>query len=218
MIQVPQRGPGCQHFLTCAMCLTAPKFMGCGWCSGVCSWESECPSRWRNESCQPGITGVRFVFRNPGYTRLSVQRVKTFHFEVALLRALLYRHSSSRGPLLPTVKRSWRCAAGSSSPPWDPPSPPEPTRSDWDRLRALCFRSKAITHSEYPCRPRLRVQVRSVGEMLDFSLRNWECTKRPRLFCSGISSIETSVCGGKWDETLRGWHNLKCALICWSWW
>uniref|UniRef100_A0A3B4GCT7 receptor protein-tyrosine kinase n=1 Tax=Pundamilia nyererei TaxID=303518 RepID=A0A3B4GCT7_9CICH len=57
MIQVPQRGPGCQHFLTCAMCLTAPKFMGCGWCSGVCSWESECHNRWRNESCPPGISG-----------------------------------------------------------------------------------------------------------------------------------------------------------------
>lgn len=57
MFQVPQRGPGCQHFLTCAMCLTAPKFMGCGWCSGVCSWESECHSRWRNVSCPPGISG-----------------------------------------------------------------------------------------------------------------------------------------------------------------
>ncbi|XP_077583217.1 macrophage-stimulating protein receptor isoform X1 [Stigmatopora nigra] len=57
MFQVPQRGPGCQHFLTCAMCLTAPKFMGCGWCSGVCSWESECSSAWRNESCPPQITG-----------------------------------------------------------------------------------------------------------------------------------------------------------------
>uniref|UniRef100_A0A3Q3WBW3 Macrophage-stimulating protein receptor n=1 Tax=Mola mola TaxID=94237 RepID=A0A3Q3WBW3_MOLML len=57
MIQVPQRGPGCQHFVTCAMCLMAPKFMGCGWCSGVCSWESECHNRWRNESCSPAITG-----------------------------------------------------------------------------------------------------------------------------------------------------------------
>lgn len=57
MFQVPQRGPGCQHFLTCAMCLNAPKFMGCGWCSGVCSWESECNSRWRNVSCPPGISG-----------------------------------------------------------------------------------------------------------------------------------------------------------------
>ncbi|XP_077459070.1 macrophage-stimulating protein receptor isoform X1 [Stigmatopora argus] len=57
MFQVPQRGPGCQHFLTCAMCLTAPKFMECGWCSGVCSWESECSSAWRNESCPPQITG-----------------------------------------------------------------------------------------------------------------------------------------------------------------
>ena len=58
MFQVPQRGPGCQHYLTCAVCLMAPKFMGCGWCSGGCSWEDECSVRWRNESCPPVITGV----------------------------------------------------------------------------------------------------------------------------------------------------------------
>ncbi|XP_051529431.1 macrophage-stimulating protein receptor isoform X2 [Myxocyprinus asiaticus] len=56
MIQVPQRGPGCRHFLTCAMCLTVPKFMGCGWCSGQCTWASECRAHWGNESCPPGIT------------------------------------------------------------------------------------------------------------------------------------------------------------------
>lgn len=72
MIQVPQRGPGCQHFLTCAMCLMAPKFTGCGWCSGVCSWENECDDHWRNESCPPGISGVSFLSRmqilwNPKY-------------------------------------------------------------------------------------------------------------------------------------------------------
>uniref|UniRef100_A0A8D0AFX2 receptor protein-tyrosine kinase n=1 Tax=Sander lucioperca TaxID=283035 RepID=A0A8D0AFX2_SANLU len=73
MIQVPQRGPGCQHFLTCAMCLTAPKFMGCGWCSGVCSWESECNRRWRNESCPPGITGFFPRTAPPdGQTELTV--------------------------------------------------------------------------------------------------------------------------------------------------
>ncbi|KAG7229677.1 hypothetical protein INR49_012721 [Caranx melampygus] len=73
LLQVPQRGPGCQHFLTCAMCLTAPKFMGCGWCSGMCTWESECPSRWRNESCPPGITGFFPRTAPPdGQTELTV--------------------------------------------------------------------------------------------------------------------------------------------------
>ncbi|KAM9408994.1 macrophage-stimulating protein receptor [Pholidichthys leucotaenia] len=73
MIQVPQRGPGCQHFLTCAMCLSAPKFMGCGWCSGVCSWESECHSHWRNESCSPGITGFFPTTAPPdGQTEMTV--------------------------------------------------------------------------------------------------------------------------------------------------
>ncbi|KAL4655983.1 macrophage-stimulating protein receptor isoform X1 [Arapaima gigas] len=56
MIQVPQRGPGCRHFLTCSMCLKAPKFMGCGWCSGQCTWEAECQAVWRDESCPPVIT------------------------------------------------------------------------------------------------------------------------------------------------------------------
>uniref|UniRef100_A0A8B9HUM7 Macrophage-stimulating protein receptor n=1 Tax=Astyanax mexicanus TaxID=7994 RepID=A0A8B9HUM7_ASTMX len=56
MIKVPQRGPGCRHFLTCAACLTAPAFMSCGWCSGYCSWESECPADWAKESCPPVIT------------------------------------------------------------------------------------------------------------------------------------------------------------------
>ncbi|XP_061584010.1 macrophage-stimulating protein receptor [Cololabis saira] len=73
MIQVPQRGPGCQHFMTCAVCLTAPKFMGCGWCSGVCSWESECQRRWRNESCPPEITGFFPRAAPPdGQTELTV--------------------------------------------------------------------------------------------------------------------------------------------------
>ncbi|KAL0978630.1 hypothetical protein UPYG_G00173080, partial [Umbra pygmaea] len=57
MIKVPQRGPGCQHFMSCSMCLTAPEFMGCGWCAGRCSWEKQCNGLWRNESCPPGITG-----------------------------------------------------------------------------------------------------------------------------------------------------------------
>ncbi|XP_053724128.1 macrophage-stimulating protein receptor isoform X1 [Synchiropus splendidus] len=73
MIQVPQRGPGCQHFMTCASCLTAPKFMGCGWCSGVCSWESECDRPWKNESCPPGITGFFPRTAPPdGQTELTV--------------------------------------------------------------------------------------------------------------------------------------------------
>ncbi|KAL7843711.1 hypothetical protein AOLI_G00252230 [Acnodon oligacanthus] len=56
MIQVPQRGPGCRHFLTCAACLTAPSFMACGWCSGRCSRKSECAAHWAKQSCPPVIT------------------------------------------------------------------------------------------------------------------------------------------------------------------
>ncbi|KAJ8257911.1 hypothetical protein GJAV_G00191050 [Gymnothorax javanicus] len=56
MFSVSPRGPGCHHFLTCSMCLKAPRFMGCGWCSGACSWKQECSTQWRNESCPPVLT------------------------------------------------------------------------------------------------------------------------------------------------------------------
>ncbi|KPP71448.1 hypothetical protein Z043_109650 [Scleropages formosus] len=56
MFSVPPKGPGCRHFLSCSHCLSSPKFMGCGWCSGTCSWEGECGLEWRNTSCSPVIT------------------------------------------------------------------------------------------------------------------------------------------------------------------
>ncbi|XP_036386947.1 macrophage-stimulating protein receptor [Megalops cyprinoides] len=73
LIRVPQKGPGCRHFLTCSMCLRAPRFMGCGWCGDVCSWESQCSGRWRNESCPPTITEF-FPKRAPpdGHTELTL--------------------------------------------------------------------------------------------------------------------------------------------------
>ncbi|CAL8337301.1 unnamed protein product [Lota lota] len=49
-------GPGCDHYVTCSSCLTAPLFMGCGWCSGSCSRKSECSSPWYRTSCAPVIT------------------------------------------------------------------------------------------------------------------------------------------------------------------
>ncbi|KAJ8366432.1 hypothetical protein AAFF_G00355630 [Aldrovandia affinis] len=56
MFSISPKGPGCRHFLTCSVCLTAPRFMGCGWCDGVCSWSQECSSHWRNRSCPPVLT------------------------------------------------------------------------------------------------------------------------------------------------------------------
>ncbi|XP_072238104.1 macrophage-stimulating protein receptor-like [Leuresthes tenuis] len=56
MFKVPSTGPGCAHFLTCSMCLTAPRFMNCGWCSGHCSRKHECTSQWNKDSCAPVIT------------------------------------------------------------------------------------------------------------------------------------------------------------------
>ncbi|XP_051986945.1 macrophage-stimulating protein receptor [Xyrauchen texanus] len=56
LVMVSPRGPGCAHFLNCSVCLAAPKFMGCGWCGGVCSQELQCEKQWRNNSCPPVIT------------------------------------------------------------------------------------------------------------------------------------------------------------------
>uniref|UniRef100_A0A4W5PNI1 Macrophage-stimulating protein receptor n=1 Tax=Hucho hucho TaxID=62062 RepID=A0A4W5PNI1_9TELE len=56
MFSVSPKGPGCKHFLTCSMCLLAPRFIGCGWCSGVCSRQEECLVQWKSESCPPVIT------------------------------------------------------------------------------------------------------------------------------------------------------------------
>ncbi|XP_047439915.1 macrophage-stimulating protein receptor-like [Mugil cephalus] len=58
MFRVPSTGPGCAHFLTCSMCLTAPRFMNCGWCSGICSRQNNCSSQWNSHSCAPVITEV----------------------------------------------------------------------------------------------------------------------------------------------------------------
>uniref|UniRef100_A0A671Q1Z9 receptor protein-tyrosine kinase n=1 Tax=Sinocyclocheilus anshuiensis TaxID=1608454 RepID=A0A671Q1Z9_9TELE len=49
-------GPGCAHFLNCSVCLAAPKFMGCGWCNGVCSQMHQCKDQWSSNSCPPVIT------------------------------------------------------------------------------------------------------------------------------------------------------------------
>ncbi|XP_051568448.1 macrophage-stimulating protein receptor-like isoform X1 [Myxocyprinus asiaticus] len=56
LMNVSPRGPGCAHFLNCSVCLAAPKFMGCGWCGGVCSQELQCEKQWSSNSCPPVIT------------------------------------------------------------------------------------------------------------------------------------------------------------------
>ncbi|XP_036956723.1 macrophage-stimulating protein receptor-like [Acanthopagrus latus] len=56
MFKVPSAGPGCAHFMTCPLCLMAPRFMNCGWCSGICSRQNECASQWNKHSCAPVIT------------------------------------------------------------------------------------------------------------------------------------------------------------------
>lgn len=56
MFRVPSAGPGCSHLMTCSMCLEAPRFMNCTWCSGTCLRKQECTSEWNKDSCLPVIT------------------------------------------------------------------------------------------------------------------------------------------------------------------
>ncbi|XP_053539574.1 macrophage-stimulating protein receptor isoform X2 [Ictalurus punctatus] len=56
MVTVSPKGPGCTHLLTCSKCMQAPRFMGCGWCDGVCSKMTECRGQWSNNTCPPFIT------------------------------------------------------------------------------------------------------------------------------------------------------------------
>ncbi|XP_063458443.1 macrophage-stimulating protein receptor isoform X8 [Pan paniscus] len=56
VFQVPIRGPGCRHFLTCGRCLRAWHFMGCGWCGNMCSQQKECPGSWQQDHCPPKLT------------------------------------------------------------------------------------------------------------------------------------------------------------------
>uniref|UniRef100_A0A8C4INF4 receptor protein-tyrosine kinase n=1 Tax=Dicentrarchus labrax TaxID=13489 RepID=A0A8C4INF4_DICLA len=56
MFRVPSAGPGCAHFMTCSMCLRAPRFMNCSWCSGKCSRQRDCASQGSKDSCAPVIT------------------------------------------------------------------------------------------------------------------------------------------------------------------
>ncbi|KAK3574959.1 hypothetical protein QTP86_019710, partial [Hemibagrus guttatus] len=56
IVTVSPKGPGCKHLLTCSECVQAPRFMGCGWCDGVCSKMTECQGKWRSNSCPPIIT------------------------------------------------------------------------------------------------------------------------------------------------------------------
>lgn len=76
MFKVPSQGPGCAHFRTCSMCLMAPRFMNCGWCSGVCSRQHECTSQWTSASCAPIITEVRVQHspwaKRTGHSRTSL--------------------------------------------------------------------------------------------------------------------------------------------------
>ncbi|PNJ32244.1 MST1R isoform 2 [Pongo abelii] len=56
VFQVPIRGPGCRHFLTCGRCLRAQRFMGCGWCGNMCGQQKECPGSWQQDHCPPKLT------------------------------------------------------------------------------------------------------------------------------------------------------------------
>uniref|UniRef100_A0A8C6EDN0 Macrophage-stimulating protein receptor n=1 Tax=Microcebus murinus TaxID=30608 RepID=A0A8C6EDN0_MICMU len=73
VFQVPIRGPGCRHFLTCRGCLRAQRFMGCGWCGSMCGRQKECPGSWQQDYCPPELTEF-YPHSGPlrGNTRLTL--------------------------------------------------------------------------------------------------------------------------------------------------
>ncbi|XP_047630613.1 macrophage-stimulating protein receptor isoform X8 [Phacochoerus africanus] len=73
VFQVPIRGPGCRHFLTCGHCLRAQRFMGCGWCGNMCAQQKECPGSWQQDHCPPELTEF-YPHSGPlrGSTRLTL--------------------------------------------------------------------------------------------------------------------------------------------------
>ncbi|XP_054450806.1 macrophage-stimulating protein receptor isoform X2 [Pteronotus mesoamericanus] len=73
VFQVPVRGPGCRHFLTCGRCLRAQRFMGCGWCGGICGRQKECPGSWQQDHCPPELAEF-YPHSGPlrGSTRLTL--------------------------------------------------------------------------------------------------------------------------------------------------
>ncbi|XP_023561853.1 macrophage-stimulating protein receptor [Octodon degus] len=73
VFQVPIRGPGCRHFLTCRGCLRTQRFMGCGWCGDMCGRQEECPGSWQQDHCPPTLTEF-YPHSGPlrGNTRLTL--------------------------------------------------------------------------------------------------------------------------------------------------
>ncbi|XP_069331822.1 macrophage-stimulating protein receptor isoform X4 [Eulemur rufifrons] len=73
VFQIPIRGPGCRHFLTCRSCLRAQRFMGCGWCGSMCGRQKECPGSWQQDYCLPELTEF-YPHSGPlrGSTRLTL--------------------------------------------------------------------------------------------------------------------------------------------------
>ncbi|XP_012515336.1 PREDICTED: macrophage-stimulating protein receptor isoform X2 [Propithecus coquereli] len=73
VFQVPMRGPGCRHFLTCKRCLRAQHFMGCGWCGSMCGRQKDCPGSWQRDYCPPELSEF-YPHSGPlrGSTRLTL--------------------------------------------------------------------------------------------------------------------------------------------------
>ncbi|XP_078273567.1 hepatocyte growth factor receptor isoform X2 [Rhinoraja longicauda] len=70
--KLPLRAASCGHFLSCSKCLTAPSFMGCGWCSGRCSRKQGCMTHLLN-ICPPIIREISpLTAPSEGGTRLTI--------------------------------------------------------------------------------------------------------------------------------------------------
>ncbi|XP_044789516.2 macrophage-stimulating protein receptor isoform X3 [Bubalus bubalis] len=115
VFQVPIRGPGCHHFLTCGRCLRAQSFMGCGWCGGMCGRQKECPGSWQQDYCPPVLT--EFYPRSGplrGSTRLTLCGSNFYLYPPGLVPEGTHQVTVGRSPcrLLPKGNSDLRVSEG----------------------------------------------------------------------------------------------------------
>ncbi|XP_070348908.1 macrophage-stimulating protein receptor isoform X12 [Equus asinus] len=107
VFQVPIQGPGCRHFLTCWRCLRAQRFMGCGWCGGMCGRQKECPGSWQQDYCPPELTEF-YPHSGPlrGSTRLTLCGSNFYLYPAGLVPEGTHRVTVGESPCRVLAKDS----------------------------------------------------------------------------------------------------------------
>ncbi|XP_032894215.1 hepatocyte growth factor receptor isoform X2 [Amblyraja radiata] len=110
--KLPLTAARCGHFLSCSKCLTAPSFMGCGWCSGRCSRKQECMTHMLNicpaiireisPLTAPSEGGTRLIICGRNFETMKIGKVsaKTTAIIVGTAPCKLEANRSNRNRLV----------------------------------------------------------------------------------------------------------------------